>query len=290
MIRWLIPLLLCTTPVWACPFDPGELCDDFCAPHARLGCILPSPSLDVVGYDYEIRDANETDWRIPTLSAPGRVGVTVPLGALFNHELGRKFIRIRARDAAGNTSPWLVSTFRNAFSLNMRNVDVPPPPPPPPPTQEFTLEQVQLFVPTWETAAVVTKPFTVGSHLYTDRQYIVTSLPEHLVNAVQLQLPNNLKSRIDNPFGAFDVPQPAEVCIGFDQRFGSNLPGWLSVYQKQVGEIIETNDSDFQVYCRLVPISRVTVGPNRDVALGNANSLYLIIVQPQGFFTDSQNN
>ncbi len=261
--------------------DPAKYCED-CAPAAELGCIGPPPSLDVVGYEYQTRDDLGAAWA-PEIFVGGRLGATIPVGDVFRRALGQKYIRVRAKDGAGNVSPWVEATFRNIFRVTVREgsggeTGGNPPPPTWPPPDPLEITDISYYGAGLDPTSVpVLRMFQLdlGVLVYTDRAYTVTALAQQRVGATYFQTPNADKQSTRNPYMEFTTNKASEVCIARDTRL-TVLPTWMAGYV-DANEILETTDSTLTLWCQTVAAGRVLLGGNES---GGA-SMYVVVIQEQ---------
>ena len=239
-------------------------CGDDCAPYATLGCILPSPSMDVVKYEVQFLPPTRTTWG-ESHFAMGRVQATVPLDAIT--DLGWVRVRIRAVDGAGNVSPWLITQYRNTFNLALLQAVASP--------GESLVTDVTVH------GAIAYAGFAVGrlrvgELAYTDRQYTITQVPAGWSEQWFIQTANKAKAAMGpDPFLSFTVHRTAEVCVAYDVRIQA-VPDWLQGWTSQQSAVI-TNDAMLSLWCRTVLAGPVSVGPN---AGGGRSSQYLVLVRP----------
>lgn len=105
---------------------------------------------------------------------------------------------------------------------------------------------------------------TEGETFYTDRPYILTSVPSFLRGASFVKMANNDKRRTETDFLTTFLDERAIAYVAFDPR-ASVLPDWLSDWTK-TDEIIGTTDpgSDYlEVYTKLVPFAVFGAAPYR---------------------------
>lgn len=235
--------------------DPTQFCpDNRCAPYASTGCISgPSPSLDVVGYEYQVQQPDGS-W--------GNLGyITGRLEASFDLDdpsLGGKKVRVRAKDAAGNVSEWLEGPY-----WNVPKVAVVPDFPEPPPQPNIPLEVTALGTNWSSNKFPVVHPFAleVGALVYTDRTYTMVSVPEPYRGLTYIQTPNANKAQAGFPMLWFMANQAAEVCMLRDVRL-PELPSWMAGFVRDGIETIKTTDTELVPYCKEFPMGLVELGGN----------------------------
>ncbi|MEP6595172.1 MAG: T9SS type A sorting domain-containing protein [Ginsengibacter sp.] len=92
-----------------------------------------------------------------------------------------------------------------------------------------------------------------GVNAYTDRNYIVTSVPSYLKGASFIQTAMDDKSNISDAFLASFIKKDAVVYIAYDPR-ATSRPAWLDSWTK-TGDFIGTTDPGtgyLEVYSRLI--------------------------------------
>lgn len=122
----------------------------------------------------------------------------------------------------------------------------------------------------------------VGSLLFTDRTYTITSVPTTHLGAEQIRTPNGGKSStLASGYLVFQVTTAATVHVAYDQR-AVNLPPWLSGFTA-TGETIGTNDTGFRLYRRSYAAgASVNLGGNLAGGASGAGSNYWVIVRGDG--------
>ncbi len=86
----------------------------------------------------------------------------------------------------------------------------------------------------------------VGDQYYTDREYIITELPEPLKNCLWIKTKNSDKYLTDDDYIQFQLKRDATIYIAYDNR-ASAVPHWLSSGFEQTQYTIVTSDE----YCNL---------------------------------------
>ena len=115
-----------------------------------------------------------------------------------------------------------------------------------------------------------------GTKAYTDRDYILTHVPETLENTVFIQTPNDDSEESRDTLVTIELVIPSTITIAHDTRIAQ--PAWLSDWQKTKGQLA-TNDTTFELFQKTIPAGKLTLGPNRPDTQGSA-SQYLIFLQP----------
>jgi HEAT repeat protein len=116
-----------------------------------------------------------------------------------------------------------------------------------------------------------------GASWATDRQYVFTEVPAGLVGVTYIETVMNHRSVSAQPdFMTFQVPQPVEVFVGFDNRC-SKLPDWLQGWERTKQAIRATTDTCHLVlYRKSFPAGVVTIGGPK--APGVA-AMYTVVVR-----------
>jgi hypothetical protein len=116
-----------------------------------------------------------------------------------------------------------------------------------------------------------------GTSWATDRQYVFTEVPAGLIGATYIETAMNDRSVSAQPdFMTFEVPQPVEVFVGFDNRC-SKLPDWLKGWERTTRVIRSSTDSCHLVlYRKSFAAGTVTIGGPK--APGVA-AMYTVVVR-----------
>ena len=123
----------------------------------------------------------------------------------------------------------------------------------------------------------------VGTTLYTDRTYTVTSVPTAYNKAAFIKTPNDDKYVTSTSALSFQLSQNATVYVGYDP-LATKLPTWLSTWEK-TGEKIGINDpriDNLQLYSKSFPAGTVTLGGNLASPAAGSKNQYIVIVKPTG--------
>ncbi len=127
----------------------------------------------------------------------------------------------------------------------------------------------------------------VGVVQYTDRPYVITSLPSYLEGASFVRTANSDKTVTSATFLDAYIKGPVVAYIAYDPR-ATALPAWLKDWIK-TGDIIGTNDpgsSYFEVYTRILGYydtypRPLKLGGNLASPAVGSNMNYLLIATPQ---------
>ena len=121
----------------------------------------------------------------------------------------------------------------------------------------------------------LTDLINTGETFYSDRSYVVTSLPDELKDQEFIRTRNGDKKQTAADFLKFDLTQDAWVYVAFDSR-ASQLPGWLSGWI-DTGQNVETNDVDFDIFKKSYAAGLITLGGNSASPMQGAGSNYFVI-------------
>ena len=124
----------------------------------------------------------------------------------------------------------------------------------------------------------------VGTTVYTDRAYQVTSVPADINNAPYIRTANDDKYNTSTSLLSFNLSKEATVYIAYDPR-GTVLPQWLSSWQKLTTQL-GVNDSKIthmDLYMKVFPAGRVTLGGNLASPASGALNNYIVIAQPLSY-------
>lgn len=112
----------------------------------------------------------------------------------------------------------------------------------------------------------------VGDQIYSDRNYLITSIPEPLADFEWIVTANDDKQETGSSFLTFCVNKIVSVVIGYDITIQS-LPEWLQGWE-QTEMVIQTEDGDFACYQKTHPPCEITLGGNAGTS---SSSMYLIL-------------
>jgi hypothetical protein len=141
------------------------------------------------------------------------------------------------------------------------------------------------------------RPYQVGEGglnintiYYTDRDYIVTAMPEELVGATWIMTANDDKSSAGADFLKFAVSGPVVVWLAHDSRGeeekGGTPPEWLSEdtgWEKHPDMLIEVTDGNmgnFILWSKEFEKGEVVLGGNTDPPASGQGSNYLVLLTP----------
>ena len=118
----------------------------------------------------------------------------------------------------------------------------------------------------------------VGDSLYSDRPYVITSIPPQLENMLWIVTANDDKTSFENEFLTFSINKPTSVYIGFDIESiaSESFPAWLNDWDK-TELIINSDDTQFIIYQKNFEPSEITLCANEG---SSSSSMYIILVNP----------
>ena len=119
--------------------------------------------------------------------------------------------------------------------------------------------------------------FSTGNKYYTDRSYVVTSLPAYLSGAEYIKTANDDKASGNANFLSFTLSRSAEVYVIYDSR-ATSVPSWLSSYTKK-SEQVGTTDVPMDVYVKTLSDGSYTLGGNLSGGASGASSNYFVIAK-----------
>jgi phosphodiesterase/alkaline phosphatase D-like protein len=114
--------------------------------------------------------------------------------------------------------------------------------------------------------------------VFTDRDYVFSSVPSSLVGATYIQTANDDKS-ISGLQVTFDINQECTVYVAHDDRF-SSVPSWLSTWTNSgMGVLVsDGGSSGATLYSKVFSAGTVTLYEN--TVNGQGNNMYNIVVVP----------
>ncbi len=113
---------------------------------------------------------------------------------------------------------------------------------------------------------------------YSDRDYVITSMPSYLESVLGIRTANNDKNETSETWITFGIDRDADIYIAYDQR-ATSLPNWMSGYAA-VGETIGTTDpgADFDLYKKACSAGGVVLGGNMAPGAAGAESNYIVLL------------
>jgi N-acetylneuraminic acid mutarotase len=128
------------------------------------------------------------------------------------------------------------------------------------------------------TGAYTTGELITGTNYYSDRDYIVTSVPTFLTNAPFIKTANNDKTLNSSVLLTFNLNRAATIYVGYDSR-ATKLPAWLSTWTKITDKLIVSDAKlpGFILYTKYFPAGTVSLGSNMASPASGALCQYLII-------------
>lgn len=123
-----------------------------------------------------------------------------------------------------------------------------------------------------------------GKRVYTDRTYVVTSVPQALANASFLRVANGDDRSVGNVWLSFETEVDADVLIGVDTRNNAPL-SWMKIGQPdgfiETEMTVETNDADFRLYRKHFQAGRVNLGGNTNASTDSGRGNYIVVFDRQ---------
>ena len=121
---------------------------------------------------------------------------------------------------------------------------------------------------------------SIDKLLYTDREYVFTSVPNAIANAEYIRLTNYDKTNQDSQYLTFSLAKSAAVYVAYDER-ASTLPSWLAKDWSPTSTYLQTTDNArLRLYTRQYNTGQVTLGGNAVSPMAGAESNYVVIVWP----------
>jgi len=115
----------------------------------------------------------------------------------------------------------------------------------------------------------------INSQCYTDRDYLITQMPEVLENTVHIRTANNDKTAGDDAFLTFEIYGDGMVYVAIDKNI-ANHPEWLSGWKATGDQIVNSRSTVYDVYSSSVQSGRVTLGGN---AGSMDDNMYLVFLR-----------
>ncbi len=121
----------------------------------------------------------------------------------------------------------------------------------------------------------------VGTTVYTDRTYQITSVPTDLSKMPFIKTPNDDKKLTTTTALSFNLSQSATVYVGYDPM-ATALPAWLSGWQKLTSRVgIQDPRIDYlTLYSKAFPAGKVSLGGNLASPAAGSKNTYMVIAKP----------
>jgi N-acetylneuraminic acid mutarotase len=128
------------------------------------------------------------------------------------------------------------------------------------------------------TGTYTTGELIAGTNYYTDRDYIIKSVPAILTNAPFIKIANNDKTLSSSVLLTFNLNRAATIYVSYDSR-ATMLPAWLSGWKKTTDKLIVSDSKlpGFILYKKYFPAGTVSLGGNMASPATGALCQYLII-------------
>ncbi|MCJ8164146.1 InlB B-repeat-containing protein [Pontibacter sp. E15-1] len=120
----------------------------------------------------------------------------------------------------------------------------------------------------------------VGVAHYTDRAYIVTSVPTALAGAAMVRTANDDKKSTAAALLSFQLSAPATLYVAYDPR-ATALPAWMSGWLK-LPDQVGVNDSKIghmSLYSKAFPAGSVSLGGNLQAPASGAENNYFVLAK-----------
>ncbi len=119
----------------------------------------------------------------------------------------------------------------------------------------------------------------VGDRYYTDREYIITEMPDPLNNCLWIKTPNSEKYITDDNYIQFQLKRDATIYIAYDNR-ASAVPYWLSSDFEQTEYTIQNSDeeSNFTIWKGQFSAGDVTLGANSASGAEGVLTNYIVLI------------
>jgi putative heme-binding domain-containing protein len=125
---------------------------------------------------------------------------------------------------------------------------------------------------------VVPNGFRMGSTVYVDRGYRLTSVPRELDGADLIQTANNDDNSTGERWLTAEAIVPIDVWVGIDLR-QKKIPNWLEKNFRKESPVVSIDEgARFALYRREFPAGRVELGGNTDDGLSGGKGNYVIAV------------
>lgn len=141
-------------------------------------------------------------------------------------------------------------------------------------TQKLTMETFSLDDFTVNYPEYGKGLFVIGAEYYSDRDYVIETIPEALLDYYMIQSKNNDKMNAEENFFSITLLRRSNVIILYDHRF--EPPEWLDWTMRD--EVVTTSDTNmqyFDVYQNNYIEGTYTFGGNE-----GASSMYVVLVEP----------
>ncbi len=218
-----------------------------------------SDDIDVVGVQFQLDGVN-----LGTEDLTNAYSVSWDTSTILS---GSHSLTAIARDAAGNTAtstPVVVSIDNGGSNNNSGNLAI----------SNLQVQSGKIY-------QVIDQGFITGAKVFIDRSYTFTNIPSSQTGATLIQTANGDKNSSGLPWLSFDVNEPVTIYIAHDQRI-TTKPSWMDTFTN-TGEVIQTTDTNYDVWSQEFPTGHVLLGGNRDS--GGSASMYSIAIIGQGTLT-----
>jgi len=119
-----------------------------------------------------------------------------------------------------------------------------------------------------------------GKRIYTDRGYIISSVPPELTEAPFLRVANGDDRSSGEKWLSLETDVDVDVFVGVDTRNNAAL-SWMRIGQSEgfveTGLIVETNDADFRLYRKHFKAGPINLGGNTNTATDSGRGNYIVV-------------
>lgn len=145
--------------------------------------------------------------------------------------------------------------------------------------------QVRLLAPARWPRSYAVAPFHVGSLLYRDRGWEITTIPAELDGALGIATLAEDRRSQEERLLVFEIDREADVWVGIDGRaaqLAKKLPSWLSGWEATGLKIYSktASNSYYHLYRKRFPAGEVALGGNHSGGDTGAGVNYTVLVTP----------
>ena len=119
----------------------------------------------------------------------------------------------------------------------------------------------------------------VGREYYLDRNYVITQVPEDLLQARMIMTVNDDKANTDTRFMTIHLSQAAFVYIAYDSR-AITVPNWLDARftKTEMSLGVSDNAETLTLWQGYFPAGQVVLGGNNSAGARGAKSMYIVLI------------
>jgi hypothetical protein len=123
-----------------------------------------------------------------------------------------------------------------------------------------------------------TGTLSTGGTFYSDRDYVISSMPQELEGSLAIITANDDKAAVSPAWIVFTLLEQANVYVAYDGRAAA-IPEWLREFTS-TGETIETTDAPLDLYVKEFDPGLIALGGNLAFGAVGAGSNYAVLVAP----------